>query len=509
MNFLDKIISSLSPSAGLRRAAARAAIEEMQEARRWQNRYDGAKQDRSTADWFTTGASADSEIGAAMTNLRNKSRDFGRNNPFVSHAYELLAAKMVGTGVRPRLDDSVAPQIRDRTNDLWRYWVDECDADGLDDLYGLQRLIAKTVVESGEALIRFVPMPGTGRRIPYVIRVLEPDYIDHSRTYALPDEQGAVVLGVEYNRQGVRVAYHMFTEHPGADLFTRRRNANNIERVPAEQIAPVFWKTRPEQNRGVPWISPSIMLAKSHDDLNNVRLMRAKIQACFCAYVRKIPDATVISTDSTGKRTQQIQPGMIEYLLPEEDVSFGSPPQSEGDDDWQIMLLHAIAAGCGVTYAQLTGDLRQVNYSSIRAGTLDFWALLDSWQCLMLKPMMCRPIWRYFDTSAGALQSRLTRLNVEWDWPDRPFIDPEKDGNAVDASLLSGRRTFHEVISASGKDPEMHIAELKREREELVGLNLPHLTEALSKVQTVPPANGAAAADDTEEDQQPTDMVLQ
>jgi lambda family phage portal protein len=484
MNLLDRIIATFFPALGLKRAVARVAIENLS------NRYDGATSTRSTSGWYTTTSSADAEVGAAIDKLRANARDLGRNNPFVSHAYEILAAKLVGTGIRPRLGNTISQQIRERTLGLWDEWVDTCDADGLDDLYGLQRLVARTVVESGEALIRFVPTPGMGRRIPWVIRVLEPDYIDHSRTYALQDQSGVVILGVEYSNNGRRLAYHMFTEHPGANLFTTRRQGMTVERIPANLVAPVYWKTRPEQTRGVPWIAPCVLYAKNHDDLNATRLMRAQIQACYTAFVRKIPESATITGKTSQPREQQMQPGRIEYLLPEEDVSFGVPPQSEGDEEWQVMLLHAIAAGCGLNYASLTGDLRQVNYSSIRTGLLDFWALLDCWQKLMLKPMMCRPMWMHFDQIAGASQSRLYATKVDWDFPDRPFIDPQKDGEATDAALLAGRRTFKEVISSTGKDPDAHIQQLKQERVELDGLNLPHVKQITPQPQPQP-ANGA------------------
>lgn len=494
MNILDSVIAAISPTAGLRREIARQTLSAVRSHNAY-NHYDGANPDRSLEGWLVSGNSANSEVGAYSDILRQRARDLGRNNPFICRAYDLLSAKMVGTGIRPRLAEEIPDQIRQRTMDSWKIWVDEADNEGLVDLYSLQSLVARTVVESGEALIRFEPK-NDGRRVPWTIRILEPDYIDTSRHYVL-DNGGAVILGVEYNISGERVAYHLFNEHPGADLFTRRRDAGRVDRVPADLVAPVYYKMRPEQSRGVPWCAPSIVTSKNLDDLNDARLKRSKVQACFAAFVRKQPEPGSLTTDSRGRRRQQLAPGIIEYLQPEEEVSFASPPQAEGDDNWTIMLLHTIAAGLGLTYSQLTGDLRQVNYSSIRAGTLDFWSLLDNWQQLMLKPMMCRPLWSKFDRVEGSRQRRLSILNVEWQFPDRDFIDPLKDGQALDAELLSGRRTFHEIISAAGKDPEVHIAELKREREELDGLNLPFIVEP--KVKAVSPAAAAPANQDQQD----------
>jgi len=469
MNLLDNFISYFNPQAGLRRASARAATAALS------NRYQAAVPDRSLDGWLTSGASADVEIGAALATLRNRARDLGRNNPFISKAYENLATKLVGTGIRPRLAEDVPAQVRKRTLDSWKKWADEADAEGLTDLYGLQRLVARTVVESGEALVRFYPDPSLEKQIPWIIRVLEPDWIDISLNRPL-DNGGAIVQGVEFDALGRRVAYHLFTSHPGADLFTTRPSDTRVERVAADFISPVFWRTRPEQTHGVPWITPSVTTSRHFDDLQDARLKRAKVQACFAGFVHSESDGTTV--DEKGHRRQQLSPGLLEYLRPGEDITFATPPRGEADDEWQVMLLHAISAGIGIPYSQLTGDLRQVNYSSMRSGALDFWDLLDGWQNLMLKPMLCAPLWRKFDQIASAKQRRARMLNVEWDFPDRPFLDPLKDGQALDAALLSGRKTFHQVLSEHGDDPEAHIEELRRERIELADLGLPHMLTA-------------------------------
>ncbi|MFO3797722.1 MAG: glycogen/starch/alpha-glucan phosphorylase, partial [Anaerolineales bacterium] len=46
------------------------------------------------------------------------------------------------------------PAVRDRLHDLWRRWTDRADASGLTDLYGLQALALRAMVESGESFAR-------------------------------------------------------------------------------------------------------------------------------------------------------------------------------------------------------------------------------------------------------------------------------------------------------------------------------------------------------------------
>ena len=50
------------------------------------------------------------------------------------------------------------------------------------------------------------------------------------------------------------------------------------------------------------------------------------------------------------------------------------------------LQLHAIAAGVGLTYELLTGDLSQVNYSSIRAGLIEFRRRMEALQWQLLRP---------------------------------------------------------------------------------------------------------------------------
>jgi len=468
MNTLDRFIGYFAPGAALRRVAARDAISA------FSNRYEAARIDRALDGWWTTGADPNVEISGQLARIRQRTRDLARNEPYVARAYDILTAKMVGTGIRPRLPHSVPGQIRTRLNDEWKRWTDEADIEGENDIYGIQAIATRSMVESGAALIEAVPLPGRGRRIPWGLRVLEPDWIDMDQHRGLEDG-GAIINGIEFDAAGVRRAYHLFGYHPGSDVFTTR--TPNSRRVPAENIAHLFRPQRPGQVHGVPWAAPIAARVKNLDDLTDARIKRAKIQACFAAFVRQSDPTTPRGATETvnGQRREQLAPGMIEYLQPDEEISFANPPSGEDDDAWTKTMVHGVAAGLGVTYAQMTGDLSDANYSSMRAGSIDQWDLLNQWQNLILVPKMCRPMWRTFDRVASAMQRRNSSVVVEWDFPERQFIDPQKDGAAIDEALLAGRRTFSEVIASRGKDPKAHVEDLKMERGELEELNLPHI----------------------------------
>ena len=205
--WLDRAISWVSPQRGLQRTRARMAADVLMS-------YEGARTDRRASGWWTTDSSANAEIGPALARLRQRSRDLVRNNAYAARAIGELAGQSIGTGItaqaRPAGGD---PELTKQINDAWRIFVDECDADGQLDLYGLQRLAARTVFESGEVLIRFRPrFYDDGFHVPMQIQVMEPDYIDTALTQET--KTGRIVQGVEFDLLGRRIAYWLFPEHP-------------------------------------------------------------------------------------------------------------------------------------------------------------------------------------------------------------------------------------------------------------------------------------------------------
>lgn len=429
----------------------------LQAAGEIQARYEGAApRTRSAKPWTPPSSSANAEIGSALTMLRNRSRDLVRNNAMAAALVRRLPPKVIGKGVRPRLIGQPAP-VKAEALDGWERFVENCDPEGLVDFHGIQRLAFRTVMESGEALVRLIPGDA---QAPLQLRVLEPDFIDLSRSGRV-EGGGWAVQGVEYNARGQRIAYWLHDEHPGAAWPIRSARLQS-RRVPAEQILPVMEVRRPGQVHGVPWLTPAVCKLKDIEELEEARYWRKRTEALFSVFVRTDPEVTLTGErqEREGKQIENMAPAVVHYLNQGEDVEFASPPASEGDVDWLIMQLQAVAAAVGVPYHLLTGDLRQANYSSLRAGNLDMWALIDDWQ-EMLIGQLCRRVWASLDSiswSAGLRRQSVPRAG--WDVPERPMVDPHKDAAATLLELRMGRKTLPEVLSGRGRDPEEVLAEL-------------------------------------------------
>ncbi len=456
MNWLDQTVGFFSPRAGLRRARARAAMNILRRG------YEGAKLGRRTEGWRAPGSGSNAEISAALPRLRDRSRDLVRNNPYAAKGVNALVGNLVGSGLKARARAGDAA-LNDQADKLWTRFTAECDADGRTDFHGLQALAARAMVESGECLVRIRPRrTGDGLAVPLQLQVLEADHLDTLRSGEVVSG-GFIHQGIEFDRLGRRVAYWLYPVHPG-EVATFRRGSLQSKRVSAADVCHVFERLRPGQERGVPWFAPAIIKMRDLDEYDDAELVRKKIEACFAAFVLDSDDGETlgeVGEDEAGRRIETFEPGMIEYLPAGKDVRFAAPASSGGYPEYMRLQLHAIASGLGLTYELLTGDLSQVNYSSIRAGLIEFRRRMEALQGQVLIPGLCNPVWRRFVEVTQAVDSLPAgNFGVEWTAPRFEAVDPLKDAKADIMSVRAGFMTLKEAIARNGYDPSDVLAEI-------------------------------------------------
>ena len=460
MNWLDRTIGAVAPAVALRRLRQRQALQLMQRA------YEGAKAGRRTDGWVTAGTGANAEIGPASSRLRDRSRDLVRNNPYAAKAVNALVSNLIGTGIVPRAR-AKRPAIAKAADQLWLQFAVGCDSDGLTDFGGLQALIVRSLVESGEVLVRFRERRVEDRlAVPLQLQLLESDHLDSLKTEELSNG-GYILQGIEFDALGRRRAYWLFPSHPGES----RGRALVSRPVPARQVLHLFERLRPGQVRGVPWFAPVILKLRDLDDYDDAELMRKKIEACFAAFVTGAQDEETLGRPSSihsGDRVESFEPGMIEYLEPGKDVKFASPSANGGYAEYMRLQLHAVAAGVGLTYELLTGDLSQVNYSSIRAGLIEFRRRMEALQWQLIVPGLCQPVWsRFVELAQAAGQLPEGEITSEWTAPRFEAVDPLKDIQADILAVRAGVMTLKEAIARQGYDPAQVLAEIASTNAEL------------------------------------------
>ncbi len=334
-----------------------------------------------------------------------------------------------------------------------------CDAEGRLDLYGLQALAMRAVVESGECFVRFLMVPPSpANPIGLQLQVLESDHLDTARNGMV---DGAVTIqGIALGEAGEPIGYWLHRVHPGAAWILPGATWQSSQRIPAGDVLHVYRKRRPGQLRDVSWLAPVLLRLRDLGDYEAALLMKAKIEACLAAVVSEEGEEALTGTaagllrDAQGRAVESFEPGMILYRRGMGSVEVVNPSGGGSHAAFAKRALEAAAVGAGLTYDQVSGDLTQANYSSLRAGKIEFRRLCEQVQYGMLIPMLVRPIAERFHAHGALLGMWSAEMPAEVSYvpPAHEMIDPLKDTTALIAQVRAGFVPQPEAAGAFGYD---------------------------------------------------------
>jgi lambda family phage portal protein len=405
-SWLDRALGAVAPGLHLKRVRARVAADIVL------RHYEGAASGRRTQGWNRASGDANAvQGGTTLASLRAAARDLVRNNPYAESAIATIADHTVGWGIVAK---PVKPHPRAAA--LWQAWAETtaCDADGRHDLYGLQKLVLNCVVESGEVLVRRrMRRLADGFPIPMQLQVLEPDFIDTSRTGALPNG-GQIIQGVEFDALGKRVAYWLYPIAPGLECRSaarrccRRRAGFRPTRFGTSSRRSV--RARCARSPG----SRRVLLRfKDFDEFEDATLMKQKIAACLAVITSDIdgtaaPLGTADDTTTTPG-VDSLEPGAILNVAPGRSVEVVQPPSVRDYGDYCGVTLRAIATGLGVSYEDLTGDYTNLPFSAARMSRLRHQARVIDWQWRLMIPQFCDPVWAWAMQAAAIMGVEMRR----------------------------------------------------------------------------------------------------
>lgn len=470
-NFLDRLIAAISPAAGARRIAARAAISGLQTAH-----YDGAAVSWRTRSRRIDGASANVEILQSLTRLRDVSRDLVRNNAYAASAVERLDSNIIGAGIIPsitaankRTQKAIQALIEDHLDKV------AIDYDGRNNWYGLQSLAARTMIEAGEALIvRYLPDPSLHLPVPLQIRVLDPEYLDTTIDGPVADG-GVIFQGIEFDHAGRRVAYHIFDAHPGGSIGWRLPQS---KRVPVADVVHLYRVHRPGQQRGLPWGSPIVMTVWDLADYEDAELMRQKVAACFAVFLKGASSETLAQQaagkTAAGTPVETIEPGMIKRLPLGTEAQFATPPVVTGYDSYTRANQRKVGIGFGVPYEILTGDWSQTSFIAGRAMMIQFNRDIDKYRWHIIIPHLCDTVvgqW-FLQAAAIVLGQSLQGVRVKHTPPRKEMIEPTKEIAASRDAIRSGLSSRSNELRELGHDPEAIETEIAEENKRADALRL-------------------------------------
>lgn len=442
---IDAAIGIVSPRAGRHRMQARAAMRAYEAAESGRRGPHG----RPLRD-----GSANIMLQRDLPRLRAASSDLVRNTAHGARMVEVMTGNLVGTGIRP-VADTGSDRLDRQLMSVWEATAARADPGGVLEYYGLQALQVRSMIERGDVFRRRVIDRDAPRgAAPMQWQALEADCCDLGRDSIATSAPGAsqrTRLGVELGEWDRRVGYWMFEAHPDESLVWRSTL------VSAREVAHLFRPLRIGQVRGVPWLAPVLVGARDYADFLEATIVKARIEACFTAFVTTDDDiGAVTGAKAVGRDlVAEMEPGTLTRLKQGEDVKFGQPSANTSFDPVSIHMMQALAVGVGATFDELTGDLRQANYSSLRAGKVVQRRIIEQVQWQVLVPQLLQRDWddvMMMATLAGIVRARAEGFPMKAVTPAFEPIDPKKDLEADILAVRAGRLSPQEFISAWGRD---------------------------------------------------------
>ena len=471
-------------------------------------RYAGAQHSRIVANWFSDLTDPNEQLRDALASLRARSRQLVNDNGEAAGLLLDFESDIVGaTGARlqfrartPRgLPRDV---LNNRVEDGWAAWGkrESCTVAGYESFAALQRLMVRTVIMDGEFLA--LRVRGADNAYGYALQPIDPDMLDESENTMALDGRNAVIMGVEVDRDGKPVAYHLWDRHPSLSGRVKRR-------VPARDVLHVFKRQRAGQVRGIPWFAPALVTWKLGDRYTEAELYQSLLAAAQGGFfVNKDGGGFAPALDADGNAVPLVMeavPGQATALPAGYEFQAWTPTHPTANySAFMKVVKRGMARAFGRSYASLTGDLSEVNFSSMRTDRVREMGQSRMHQNDLLIEQFCNVVFADW-VSMAILSGKLGAVTMDadtiigfasWMCAGWPWIDPVKDATAALMELDMGATSIQRICAEKGRDFYEIIDEIADAKAycELKGVTLNAVALSIA-VTADPNANPDAAGD--------------
>lgn len=464
MSLLDKAITTLSPVWGVRRRHARMLLRA----------YEAVKPSRFHPLKHAVGSS-DTSIARDGSRLRQHARHLEENHDLACGILDVLVHHIVGVGV------SIEPQVKFRQGELacavnqqlltlFQQWMLQPQASTRMHWHSLCRLACRSWLRDGEVLLRLLSghVPGLtyASPIPFAIELLEADFLPLN----FNDEKQHIVQGVEKDRWGKPVAYHLIMQSPGDDSSFCMKT----KRVSADNLIHLKFSKRCHQTRGVSLFASVLTRLDDLKQYEESERAAAQVAAAMTGFIKKPLDsmAPLAMDAQKGERHFEMQPGLFfDNLNPGEEVGMvQSSRPSNLLPDFRNAMLRAVAAGTRTSYSSIAKDYNGT-YSAQRQELVEqathYAVLRQEFVEQFIRPVWTR--WLNLVMLADLLKlppdiDQSTLFAADFRGPSIPWIDPLKEVKADVEAVEAGFKSRSQVIRERGGDPVSVCEQIKVER---------------------------------------------
>lgn len=476
-NLVDRVVGYFAPERQLRRTGARVKLA-------MAGGYIGGDRSRpALKEWSPGRGSANADTLPGLEGLRGGARDLVRNAPIATAAVNTTKINVVGTGLRLQsridhellgLSEEKADEWEHRAEFLWRVTSRQLDITRTQSFDGLQGLSLGSVLESGDMLVIRRYLKRRGDLLGLKLQLVEADKI--SNPNHAPDTE-RLAGGVEVDRDGAPVAYHVQNRHPG-DLHYWGVDQGWVK-VPAfgsrsgQRLAILLYeRLRPGQVRGVPFLAPAIEPLLQLRQYTESELTATLLDSFFTVFIKTdggedVAGLAELDDDDPSDAGQlKLGSGLIMDLAPGEEIESADPRRPNSQfDPFVTAIIRQVGAALNIPFEVLTKHYES-SYSAARAALLDAWKFFRT-RRHWLASSLCEPVygwWMDEMVAIGAIDApgyfedpvvREAWLGAEWVGDAPGQIDPKKEADAATIRVAQGFSTIdREAAEISGSDFE-------------------------------------------------------
>ena len=423
--------------------------------------------------------------------LVGRAREICLNNSYGKAAMRIMKHNVVGEhGMRMQSHVKLpnGELDMDTNNAIEAAWAEFSQAYNLDtagqmNLQEMQETALSALVTDGEFFFHVMD----NKDYPHGLKVQEIDALrippQSSSRYRLAEKHEVYKNGIIFDKATGAPKFYSLNEDMLASYSV---DVNVGKKVDASKMLHGYIKEQTGQVRGLPLGQTSAatlyMIGKYVEAaLQNARIGATKIG--FLTQESNEPpairpkldeegnplvdeDGNVVYEDALDGAEIKLEPGTLNQLPPGYDFSDWSPeyPNQEFEGFMRVMLREA-ATGFQVPYADLSGDLTSVNYSSIRQGALETRENYKILQKVLINKFLS-PLfkkWLPFALMKGIIVVNGKPLSVAdvnklckpvWTPKRWPWIDPQSEARANSIAVKSGLKAPSQIIKEMGGDPE-------------------------------------------------------
>ena len=458
----------------------------------------------SLIGWIVDAGNAEDSIDLQSSKLRQRARDLYEGGGLARSGPETLTTSVVGWGIQPKpkidgdflgMTDDAREEAEQAILREWKLWAENtmCDAERQQNFYGLQQLAFLSMLMSGDVFALFGMKEN--KRTPYqtTVRLLEADRIcnpDSSGNSESKesDSGGRIIDGVEIDKEGAVIRYYIASRSPIAGNDNSELTWTAIDAYGKDTGYPnilhiMTWE-RPEQRRGIPFVSAEIELIKQFTRYMNAELAGKVVSAMLTLFITsKEDDGKAGMEDAVNEDEKvtddelklELAPGAIYDLPPGKDVTTVDPKRSDTQfESFVNTCITVIASSMGIPKEVLIKKYES-NYTAARAALLDFWRTVRVYRT-RFNTAFNQPIyeqWLSEAVAAGRIDApgffddpavRLAWCGCSWMGASMGHVDPLKEVNAAEVRIRNNITTEEqEAMEYNGNDRSAIVRQRKKE----------------------------------------------